>query len=84
MHCKDTSIEKQTFVSLDACLVWKRLKEQECNSWFVQHRQKRMFKGNEKYCFYCNYSGYLQGVEERKRSLKTEGLSKIDGKCNAV
>jgi len=25
----------------------------------------------------------LAGVEERKRALKTQGLSKIDGKCSA-
>ena len=84
MHGKDSSIEKQTFVSFDAFLVWKKLKEQESNSWFVQHRQKRMCKSNETYCFYCNRSSYLQGMEERKRSLKRQGLSKIDGKCSAV
>jgi len=83
MHGKDSSIEKQTFVSIKAFLVWKKLKEQESNSWFVQHRQKRMCKSNETYCFYCNRSACLQGVEERKRS-KTQGLSKIDGKCSAV
>ena len=83
MHGKDYSIEKQTFASFDAFLVRKRLKEQESNSWFMQHRQKRMYKGNETYCFYCNRTGYLQGVEERKRALKTQGLSKIDGKCSA-
>ena len=51
--------------------------------WFVQHRQKSMCKGNTTYCFYCNRTGYLQGVEGRKRALKTQGLSKIDGKCSA-
>ena len=83
MHGKDSSIEKQTFVSFDAFLVWKKLKKQESFSWFVQHRQKRMCKSNETYCFYCNRAGYLQGVEERKRALKTQGLLKIDGKCGA-
>ena len=51
MHGKDSSIEKQTFVSFDDFLVWKKLTEQESNSWFVQHRQQRMCKGNETYCF---------------------------------
>ena len=42
-----------------------------------------MCKGNETHCFYCNRTGYLQGVEERKRDLKTQELLKIDGKCSA-
>ena len=61
----------------------EKLKEEESNSWFVQHRQNRMCGGNETYCFYSNRTGYLQGVEERIRALKTQGLSKIDGKCSA-
>ena len=79
MHGKDSSIEKQTFVSFDAFLVWEKLNEQESNSWFVQHRQERMCKGIETYCFYYNRAGYLLGVEERIKALKTQGLSKIDG-----
>ena len=42
-----------------------------------------MCKGNTTYYFYCNRTGYLQGVEERKRALKTQGLSNIDWKCSA-
>ena len=42
-----------------------------------------MYKGNKTYCFYFNRTGYLQGVEERKRALTTQGLLKIDGKCSA-
>jgi len=80
MHGKDSSIEKKTFASFDAFLVWKKLKEQESNSLFVQHRQKRICKDNETYYFYCSRTGYLQ---ERKRALKPQGPSKIDGKCSA-
>ena len=83
VHGQDATIETKTFDTFDAFLQWKTSKEQERNSWFVQHRQKRVGKDNTTYNFYCNRSGSMKAVEERKRVVKMQGLSKMNAKSSA-
>ncbi|KAJ8272460.1 hypothetical protein GJAV_G00089310 [Gymnothorax javanicus] len=81
MFTSITSISKIN--SFDEFLEWKKNQEKSTNAWFIQHCGANDSKENIKLYYYCNRSGVFKSKGQDKRSLKSQGSSKI-GRCCAA
>ena len=62
---------------------WKTVEERMSKSWFVKQRADRTSKNHKTSWFYCNRTGHYSTRGEGKRSLKSQGSSKIGCSCPA-
>ena len=81
MHGKDSSIEKQTFVSFDAYLVRKNLRSKKVTRGSCNIDGRGCLQAMKRIVFIAIVLVTRKVVEERKRA--SQGLSKIDRKCSA-
>lgn len=83
IHDIDLMQENLEFDHFEEFENWKNNIESKTSSRFTTLRSKSLSSG--KYIKYaCNRSGYYTPVQNRTRSLKTQGTNKINGICPAV
>ena len=77
-------VRRLSFQSLSAFLEWKEEEEDRSSSKFVKRTQPRTSKeGIVTYYFYCSRSGTYKPKGLSKRSLKTQGTSKLNSYCTS-
>ena len=82
-HHQEMFVETQTFANWKDFVSWKEQEQTMNKCWFVKHRGDRKTKAHIVSWFYCNRSGFFKTRGNGKRSLNSQGSSKIHDYCSA-
>ncbi|XP_030017106.1 uncharacterized protein LOC115437873 isoform X2 [Sphaeramia orbicularis] len=82
-HQQNARTNLKNFTSFDEFLEWKKNQEKSTNAWFIQRSGPNESKESTKLYYYCNRSGVFKSKGQDKRSLKSQGSSRIGCCCAA-
>ena len=80
-HNLNVTQSKLSFESFGTFLRWKE--EVSTSASYVQRCQARVGNDTKVFYFYCNRSGFYKPKGDNKRSLKSQGTSKLDCYCTS-
>jgi len=82
-HNAQAEIKTKEFPDIHSFLTWKRTKEAETNSEYVQQCSSQSSATSKRWYYYCNRAGIYKERGAGIRQLKMQGSSKIGQQCTA-